>query len=273
MSQQFSINDFNNYKHYVNSLPPLSLEQELHYGKMLVEQEDTDAAQNLILHNLRHVLYVAYKFSGYGLPVEDLVQEGNVGLMKAVRAYDYSRGYKLISFAIHYIKSEIQMYVLNNWSLVKLPSSKPTKKLFFNLRSLRPATNHLTEDDVQYIATELNVADHHVREMEQRLYGRDVSIEAEYDDDERRPIFELESWDYDPSLMLEHEEQIQLNERVLSIIDTLDDRTKDIILSRYVTDKKMPLQELAARYNISIERVRQIEMTGIKKVKGVLHDT
>ena len=268
---QVSVNDFNSYQHYVNSIPPLTLEQELHYGKQLSENNDTDAAQKLILHNLRHVIHIARKFYGYGLPIEDLVQEGNIGLMKAVRLYDYTRGYKLITFAIHAIKSEIQMYVLNNWSLVKVSSSKPIKKLFFNLRRLRPSAGWLSEDDVQYVADELNVPTPHVRDMERRMYGRDISIECEGDDDDAPFTREFECWDYDPSLIVEHEEQHQLNERVLSVIDSLDNRTKDIIVSRYVTDSKATLHELAAKHGISYERVRQIEVEGIKKLKGIIN--
>jgi RNA polymerase sigma-32 factor len=269
MNQHLSVNDFNSYQHYVNSIPPLTLEQELQYGKQLAETNDTDAAQKLILHNLRHVIYIARKFYGYGLPIEDLVQEGNIGLMKAIRSYDYTRGYKLITFAIHSIKSEIQMYVLNNWSIVKISSTKPIKKLFFNLRRMRQSTSWMSEDEVQYVAEELSVPIHHVRDMERRMYGRDMSIEVDNDDSEG-VTKEFECWNYDPCLLLEHDEQLHANENVLSVIDTLDDRTKDIIVSRYVTDNKATLHELAAKHKVSAERVRQIEVEGIKKMKGIL---
>ncbi len=271
------VSDLNAYISHVKSIPSLTLEQEQHYGKLVVELNDVESAQTLILHNLKHVVFVAHKYSGYGLPLDDLIQEGNIGLMKAVRNYDYTRGFKLITFAIHSITSEIQRYVMSNWSLVKLTSSKPIKKLFFNLRKLRQHTDALSCDEIDDIAIKLNVSPHHIRDMEQRLYSRDVSIDVDDDDDDDESgVYSLDKWiedSYsDPALVFEREQQIEFNERALNAIEKLDGRTRDIIVSRYVTDKPATLHELAARYNISHERVRQLEVSGIKKLRVAINE-
>lgn len=270
------VSDLNSYIAHVNSIQPLTLEQELQYGKKVVEENDVESAQLLILHNLRHVVYVARKYSGYGLPIEDLIQEGNIGLMRAVRNYDYNRGYKLISFAIHAITSEIQAYVLSNWSIVKLASTKPIKKLFFNLRKMRSTTDTLHCSEIKAIAETLSVPERDVRFMEQRLSGGDLSLDVEEtDDDYVNPFVKkhLHCDMYDPCDMLQREQQQDSNELVIQAIGGLNDRIRDIIVSRFITDKKATLHELAAKHNISAERVRQLELEGINKIKAVINDS
>lgn len=274
MNVSIPVRNINSYISYVKMFPVLTLERELELGKQMSENNDLDAAQTLILHNLQHVLYTALKYKGYGLPVEDLIQEGNIGLMKAVRKYDYKRGFKVISFAIHAITAEIQMYVLNNWSLVKVTSTKPLKKLFFNLRSMKPDCDSMNQEQLEQIAQTLNVPIKDVQMMETRMShcGRDVNLTIETDDgDEVERSDAMLCDEYEPCNVLLNQEQLQATEAIHRAIDQLDDRSKDILISRYLTDNPVTFPVLAERYGVSHQRIAQIETAAINKIKSVLN--
>jgi RNA polymerase sigma-32 factor len=262
----------------VNRLPMLSAAEELRLAKEFQEHENLDAARTLVMSHLRLVVSIARQYLGYGLPHADLIQEGNIGLMKAVKRYDPNQGARLVTYSIHWIKAEIHEYILRNWRMVKIATTKAHRKLFFNLRSNKPNLNALSPSEIEHLAKALDVRSEDVREMEQRLSGGDVAIEAHdsSEDEAYAPINWLSDNRYEPSQVLAQEEQRQLQgpgiEKALS---TLDERSRKIVTARWldISDDgtgASTLHDLAAEFNISAERVRQIETAALKKMKLAL---
>ncbi|HRH80650.1 MAG TPA: RNA polymerase sigma factor RpoH [Thiobacillaceae bacterium] len=269
-----SLGSLENYIQAINRFPILSAEEEHDLAKRFHEESDLEAARKLVLSHLRLVVSIARGYMGYGLPQGDLIQEGNVGLMKAVKRFDPERGVRLVSFAVHWIKAEIHEFILRNWRLVKVATTKAQRKLFFNLRSLKQSDGSLTADEIGSMARTLNVSQADVKEMETRLYGHDVALEPFSDDEEDAfaPIAYLAAPDAEPSLHLEWAERNTLATHGLSgALATLDPRSRHIVEARWLNeDNPMTLHELAAVYGISAERVRQIEAKALQKMKGVL---
>lgn len=258
----------------VNRLPVLSAERETELGRRLRDQEDLGAARELILSHLRLVVSVARQYLGYGLPHADLIQEGNVGLMKAVKRFDPERGVRLVSFAVHWIKAEIHEYIIRNWRLVKVATTKAQRKLFFNLRSMRPDGQTLDPAQVDHIARELNVRREDVSEMEVRLSGRDMSLENQDDDDDSyAPIAYLsDEGRQEPTRVLERAARDQLQSAGLTdALQALDPRSRRIVEARWLQDDGgATLHELAQEFGVSAERIRQIEAAALKKMRGNL---
>ena len=264
-----------NLKAYINSIHNigiLSSEEEKKLAEDLYYRNDLDAARKLVLAHLRFVVHIAKTYSGYGLSEADLIQEGNIGLMKAVRRFNPEVGVRLISFAVHWIKAEIHEYVLRNWKIVKIATTKAQRKLFFNLRSKKKDLGWLTEEEVKSISEDLGVKPSDVKEMEKRLSGLDMSFDPlEGDANEKAnyaPANYLADSTSNPSEIIEKEDDSSLNTAQLyEALKQLDDRSRDIIYDRWLSDKKLTLHELAEKYGISAERVRQIEQNAMKKVK------
>ena len=270
--------DIESYLSSIHAIPILTKEQEQELALKLYEEDDLDAARQLVIHHLRFVVHIARSYQGYGLPLGDIIQEGNVGLMKAVDKYDPHRGVKLVSFAVHWIKAEIHEYILKNWRLVKIATTKAQRKLFFNLRSKKKSLDWLTKEEAEKIANDLNVEVKDVLHMENRLSSNDSSFDAPAptgsDDDEiMSPSQYLEDKRVDPVVIVASEQADQVNkEELISALRMLDDRSKDILQRRYLTDDKATLHELADEYNVSAERVRQIENSALKKLKSLMVD-
>jgi len=258
----------------VNRLPVLSAERETELGRRLRDQEDLGAARELILSHLRLVVSVARQYLGYGLPHADLIQEGNVGLMKAVKRFDPERGVRLVSFAVHWIKAEIHEYIIRNWRLVKVATTKAQRKLFFNLRSMRPDGQTLDPEQVDHIARKLNVRREDVSEMEVRLSGRDMSLENQDDDDDSyAPIAYLsDDGRQEPTRVLERAARDELQSTGLNTaLEALDARSRRIVEARWLQDDGgATLHELAQEFGVSAERIRQIEAAALKKMRGNL---
>ena len=258
----------------VNRLPVLSADRETELGRRLRDQEDLGAARELILSHLRLVVSVARQYLGYGLPHADLIQEGNVGLMKAVKRFDPERGVRLVSFAVHWIKAEIHEYIIRNWRLVKVATTKAQRKLFFNLRSMRPDGQTLDPEQVDHIARELNVRHEDVSEMEVRMSGRDMSLENQDDDDDSyAPIAYLsDEGRQEPTRVLERAARDQLQSAGLTgALDALDPRSRRIVEARWLQDDGgATLHELAQEFGVSAERIRQIEAAALEKMRGNL---
>jgi RNA polymerase sigma-32 factor len=258
----------------VNRLPILTVDQEVSLGRRLRDHDDLNAARELILSHLRLVVSVARQYLGYGLPHADLIQEGNVGLMKAVKRFDPERGVRLVSFAVHWIKAEIHEYIIRNWRLVKIATTKAQRKLFFNLRSMRPDGKTLDSEKVDEIARELNVRREDVSEMEVRLSGRDMSLEAQDDDEDTfAPIAYLsDDGREEPTRVLERQAHDELQGSGLDgALDKLDARSRRIIQARWLQDDGgATLHELADEFGVSAERIRQIESAALKKMRGAL---
>jgi RNA polymerase sigma-32 factor len=258
----------------VNRLPVLSADRETELGRRLRDQEDLGAARELILSHLRLVVSVARQYLGYGLPHADLIQEGNVGLMKAVKRFDPERGVRLVSFAVHWIKAEIHEYIIRNWRLVKVATTNAQRKLFFNLRSMRPDGQTLDPEQVDHIARELNVRHEDVSEMEVRMSGRDMSLENQDDDDDSyAPIAYLsDEGRQEPTRVLERAARDQLQSAGLTgALDALDPRSRRIVEARWLQDDGgATLHELAQEFGVSAERIRQIEAAALKKLRGNL---
>jgi len=264
-----------NLESYINTIHNigiLSKEEEKKLAEDLYYRNDLDAARKLVLSHLRFVVYVAKTYSGYGLPEGDLIQEGNIGLMKAVRRFNPEVGVRLISFAVHWIKAEIHEHVLRNWKIVKIATTKAQRKLFFNLRSKKKGLNWLTEKEIDDISKDLGVKPSEVREMEKRLSGTDMSFDPleseENEEADFSPANYLEDSSANPSEIVESEDDLALNTTQLyKALKQLDDRSRDILYDRWLSDEKLTLHELADKYGISAERVRQIEQNAMKKVK------
>ncbi|HEX4869209.1 MAG TPA: RNA polymerase sigma factor RpoH [Moraxellaceae bacterium] len=259
----------------VNSIPVLSADEERELAERLYYQEDVDAARQLVLAHLRFVVHIAKSYAGYGLPQADLIQEGNVGLMKAVKRFDPTMGVRLVSFAVHWIKAEIHEYVIRNWRIVKVATTKAQRKLFFNLRSKKKGSGRLTVAEAERIADDLKVTPDQVFEMEGRLYTYDASFDASPDEDEDRagqaPVYYLEDNRYDPAVQLEEADwEADSTERLQAAMERLDARSKDILTRRWLAEDKATLHELAAEYGVSAERIRQLEKNAMEKIRGVL---
>lgn len=268
-----SVGTFDSYLNVLARTPKLSAEQEYDLAVRYRDEADLKAARELVMSNLRFVAYVARGYAGYGLPLADIVQEGNIGLMKAVKRFDPDMGVRLVSFAVHWIKAEIHEYVIKNWRIVKIATTKSQRKLFFNLRKLKKDFNYLSPDDAEAIAQNLDVDVKTVYEMERRLDNRDMSLEPDADEDSGdhsfAPINYLEQQNADPALLLENSDwQDSKEDMLMNAISELDDRSRDILTSRWLTEKKATLHELADRYKVSAERIRQLEQNAMKKIKA-----
>ena len=249
--------------------PLLSKEEELELFDRLNNSDDIDAAKRLVMAHLRFVVHVAKTYKGYGLPLLDIIQEGNVGLMKAVKKFDTSKNVRLLSFAIYWIRAEIHEFVLKNWRIVKVATTKAQRKLFFKLRSKKTSTTWLTKTEKDNIASELNVKSEAVTTMESRLTGSDVSFDPITDEDVSPSEYLADN--ADPLLKLEYEQDGKTeSEKLNDAISQLDSRSMDIIKSRYLSDNKMTLNQLATKYDVSIERIRQIENKTLKILKDNL---
>ena len=261
------------YIQTVNRFPLLSLEQEQQLARRYRETEDLEAARGLVLSHLRLVVSVARGYLGYGLPHADLIQEGNLGLMKAVKRYDPERGVRLVSFAIHWIKAEIHEYILRNWRMVKVATTKAQRKLFFNLRSMKRGLGTLSPEDVGRMAKELNVKPEEVSEMEMRLAGQEMTFEADEDDETYAPANYLAAdTNAEPSRLLETEESERLQtEGLARALENLDPRSRRIVESRWLQEKDgLTLHDLAAEFNVSAERIRQIEAKALEKMRKLM---
>lgn len=260
------------YIHTVNSIPLLSAEEEYHLAQQQL-QGDLEAAKKLILSHLRVVVSIARGYDGYGLNQADLIQEGNIGLMKAVKRFQPSRGVRLFSFAVHWIKAEIHEFILRNWRLVRVATTKPQRKLFFNLRSMRKSMAALSDREAREIADDLGVKVSEVLEMEQRMTGKDVALIGESDDDDSfAPIDWLADHDSEPTQVLAQKARYRLQtEGLQHALAQLDDRSRHIVESRWLADDGgLTLHELAEQYGVSAERIRQIEAKAMQKLRGFL---
>jgi RNA polymerase sigma-32 factor len=268
-----SLGNLDQYIQAVNRFPLLTAEQETALGRRLQRDNDVAAARELVMSHLRLVVAVSRQYRGYGLPQADLIQEGNVGLMKAVRRFDPERGVRLVSFALHWIRAEIHEYILRNWRLVKVATTKAQRKLFFNLRSMKKSSASLSPDDARLIATELGVKPEEVVEMETRLSGRDIALDPTATDDDGAavsPIDWLTDREDEPAQILEREETARNRSIDLSrALAKLDDRSRRIIEARWLREEDpATLQDLATEYGVSAERIRQIESKAMKSIKG-----
>ena len=263
------------YVERVSSIPVLSREEELELAKRFHDHQDLEAARLLVLSHLRFVVHVARGYMGYGLPVADLIQEGNVGLMKAVKRFDPDMGVRLVSFAIHWIRAEIHEFVIRNWRLVRVATTKAQRKLFFNLRRMKKNLAWLSDEETNAVANELGVEPREVREMEQRLAARDLSFDPAPDADEEdgvgSPSLYLPAPDLDPAATVEHEEwEGAVSDSLTAAINTLDERSREIVKARWLAEDKRTLQDLADEYGVSAERIRQIEATAIGKLRAAM---
>jgi len=262
------------YIQAVGSVPVLSKEDEQALAIRFREDGDLDAARELVLAHLRFVVHIAKGYTGYGLPLGDLIQEGNVGLMKAVKRFDPEYDVRLVSFAVHWIRAEIHEFVLRNWRIVKVATTKAQRKLFFNLRKAKKNLSWLTFDETQAVAGDLGVSPEEVTEMEKRLHARDAIFDPAPDADDEHsftPAAYLPSPDSDPATLVETADfNDDASERMVAALETLDDRSRHIIESRWLSDDKLTLHELADEYGISAERVRQVEANAIKKLRSAM---
>lgn len=259
----------------VSSIPVLTVEQERELGERLHYENDLEAARLLIMSHLRFVVHIAKSYSGYGLSQADLIQEGNVGLMKAVKRFNPEKGVRLVSFAVHWIKAEMHEFILRNWRIVKVATTKAQRKLFFNLRSAKKSLAWLTNDEVAAVAKDLGVEQKTVREMEGRLSAHDTAFDMSNDDDDdtayQAPVNYLEDRSCDPVLQLEAQDwEEDSHHRLTQAMRLLDERSVDILNSRWLTDNKATLHELAAKYEVSAERIRQLEKNAMKKLREAM---
>ncbi|QWF70087.1 RNA polymerase sigma factor RpoH [Methylomonas paludis] len=270
-----SVGTFDAYLSLLTRMPKLTAEQEHELAIRYRDSGDLEAARELVMSNLRFVAHVARGYAGYGLPLADIVQEGNIGLMKAVKRFDPDMGVRLVSFAVHWIKAEIHEYVIKNWRIVKVATTKAQRKLFFNLRKHKKDSNQLSQIDAEAIATSLEVDIKTVYEMEQRLESHDIGFEPYSDDSSESasmaPIAYLEQHGADPAQLLENSDWEERKEDILlQAMNDLDERSRDILKSRWLMAEKATLHELAERYQVSAERIRQLEQNAMKKLKNAV---
>ncbi|HDM8040859.1 TPA: RNA polymerase sigma factor RpoH [Vibrio fluvialis] len=271
-----SQDSLDSYIRSVNSYPMLTAEEEREMAERLHYSGDIEAAKGLILSHLRFVVHVARGYSGYGLPMADLVQEGNIGLMKAVKRFNPDVGVRLVSFAVHWIKAEIHEYVLRNWRIVKIATTKAQRKLFFNLRKSKKRLGWFNNGEVETVARELGVEPSEVREMESRLAAQDATFEMSNDDDDNpnaytAPMLYLKDKHSDLAENVEAQNwEAHTNQRLALALSSLDERSQHIVRSRWLDDQKATLQELAEMYNVSAERIRQLEKNAMKKLKDAV---
>lgn len=257
----------------VSSIAVLSAEQEKSLAERLFFHNDLEAARQLVMSHLRFVVHIAKSYSGYGLPLSDLIQEGNVGLMKAVKRFNPEVGVRLVSFAVHWVKAEIHEFILRNWRIVKVATTKAQRKLFFNLRSAKKRLSWLTNDETNAVANDLGVDAKVVREMEGRMAGQDTAFDGYADDDSdttyQAPAYYLEDRNADPSSMLEDADWSDNSvSQLRNALAQLDERSRDILQKRWLAEDKATLHELADIYGVSAERIRQLEKNAMKKLKG-----
>lgn len=260
------------YMQAVNSIAVLTAEEEKKLAEDLYYREDLEAARRLVMAHLRFVVHIAKSYAGYGLSQGDLVQEGNVGLMKAVKRFNPEKGVRLVSFAVHWIKAEMHEFILRNWRIVKVATTKAQRKLFFNLRGQKKKLAWLTNNEAEAVAADLNVTVKSVRQMEGRLSAFDSSFDAGADEDDdtayQAPANYLEDTRYDPSTILEKVDWSDSNVSGLELaLETLDERSRDILQQRWLSDTKATLHDLAGKYGVSAERIRQLEKNAMKKVR------
>ncbi|MDO9169942.1 MAG: RNA polymerase sigma factor RpoH [Methylobacter sp.] len=270
-----SVGTFDAYLNVVRQMPKLTVEQERELALKFRDDGDLEAARQLVMTNLRFVIHVARGYSGYGLSMPDIIQEGNIGLMKAVKRFDPDVGVRLVSFAVHWIKAEIHEYVIKNWGIVKVATTKAQRKLFFNLRKSKQDIGWLSNDEAVAIAKDLDVDVSIVYEMEKRLGSRDMSFDMPVDESAEEsyvaPASYLHQHGTDPAILLENSDWEGHEQDLLSgALSQLDERSLDILSSRWLTDKKATLHELADRYNVSAERIRQLEQNAMKKVRAAV---
>lgn len=269
-----SVSSIESYISTVNRIPMLTPERELELGQRLKRDGDLTAASELVLSHLRLVVSVARNYLGYGLPHADLIQEGNIGLMKAVKRFDPDRGVRLVSFAVHWIKAEIHEYIIKNWRMVKVATTKAQRKLFFNLRSMKPNFGSLSPRELAEVAKQLDVKESDVAEMEMRLNGQEISLEPTVDDSEDwvSPIAYLPDSGAEPSALLQREEkELAAADGLQAALAALDPRSRRIIETRWLNEgEEKTLHELAAEFGVSAERIRQIEAKAMQKMKGAL---
>jgi RNA polymerase sigma-32 factor len=264
--------NLNAYIQGTATVPILTLDEEKSLGEALFYEDDLDAARKLVMSHLRFVVHIARSYNGYGLPLADLIQEGNVGLMKAVRRFNPEKGVRVVSFAVHWIKAEIHEFILRNWRIVKIATTKSQRKLFFNLRSAKKELQWLSADEAKAVADDLGVDVRDVMEMEMRLTSRDATFDAPVDDDEDSfaysPSLYLESKGADPAEQIENENfEGDNNVRLAAAVQNLDERSQAILQRRWLDDTKATLHQLAAEYGVSAERIRQLEKNAMKKVR------
>ena len=264
--------NLNAYIQGASAIPILSVDEEKSLGESLFYNEDLDAARKLVLAHLRFVVHIARSYNGYGLPLGDLIQEGNVGLMKAVRRFNPEKGVRLVSFAVHWIKAEIHEFILKNWRIVKVATTKAQRKLFFNLRSAKKELEWLSQDEAKAIANDLDVELKDVMEMEMRLSSTDTAFDLSQDDDEDSstysPSVYLASNEIDPAEFVEsHDSETDNSLRLKNAIKSLDERSQVILQRRWLDDKKQTLHELADEYGVSAERIRQLEKNAMLALK------
>jgi len=273
MTLPVPVGSLESYIHAVNRFPILSPEQERQLARKFRAEDDVESARQLVLSHLRLVVAIARGYMGYGLPHGDLIQEGNIGLMKAVKRFDPERGVRLVSFAVHWIRAEIHEFVLRNWRMVKIATTKAQRKLFFNLRSMKPSLDPLTQSQIGSIARQLKVKPEEVAEMEMRLAGQEVALEPSSDeDDSYAPIAYLADRSPEPSELVEAKQEEDLRTRALEdALASLDPRSRRIIETRWLREKNpATLHDLAAEFKVSAERIRQIEAKALEKMKGVI---
>ncbi len=277
LQMNFPLSSIEAYTQAVNRIPVLSAEEEHELAVRYRQEEDVDAAQKLILSHLRFVAHIARGYSGYGLPHADLIQEGNIGLMKAVKRFDPTMNVRLVSFAVHWIRAEIHEFILRNWRIVKVATTKAQRKLFFNLRSSKKRLGWFTDEEVGTVAETLGVSRADVLEMESRLSGRDMAFDGAPDDGKDEddlvvaPANYLQDVRFEPATQVENDDwEEHSNNQLHEALGDLDDRSRDIVASRWLTDDKATLQELADKYNVSAERIRQLEKNAMQKLKNVL---
>jgi RNA polymerase sigma-32 factor len=273
-----SLGSIEEYVSAVNSMPRYSGDEERALAVRFREHNDLEAARQLVLGNLRFVVHIARGYLGYGLPLPDLIQEGNIGLMKAVKRYDPAVGVRLVSFAVHWIRAEIHEFIIQNWRIVKVATTKAQRKLFFNLRKFKNRLGWLSHDEAHVLANELGVDVATVYEMENRLNNQDVAFEpSDNDGDDREapaPVHYLQQENADPADLLEDNDWGQhKQQRLVAAIEQLDERSRDIVTSRWLSEEKLTLHDLATRYQVSAERIRQLENTAMKKLRNSLVDT
>jgi len=268
------LGSLDSYIQSVNAIPILDRETELELAHRLRNDDDLEAARELVMSQLRFVVHIARGYNGYGLALGDLIQEGNIGLMKAVKRFDPSFGVRLVSFAVHWIRAEIHEFVLKNWKLVKVATTKAQRKLFFNLRKAKKNLSWLSKDETAAVAKDLGVSAREVTEMEQRLYSHDVAFDPTPNDDEEKPYspaLYLPNQDVGPAAQAEADDfNDQASDSLVDALETLDERSRNILESRWLADKKTTLHQLADRYGVSAERIRQIEANAIKKLRTVM---
>ena len=267
--------DIDKYLSQVYQIPVLTREEELELTTEFFETEDVKLAHKLVIAHLRFVVHIAKSYAGYGLPLADIIQEGNVGLLKAVTKFDPNKGVRLVSFAVHWIKAEIHEFILKNWRIVKIATTKAQRKLFFNLRSKKKNTGWLTDEEAKRIAKELDVSVKEVMHMENRLNSADSPFDAPTDEEDNEKAFSpsqyLEDNSFNPEDIAEQKNYEDVNHTaLLKNISALDKRSQDIIRARWLDDNKITLNELADKYSVSAERIRQIEATAFKKLKTAL---